>query len=203
VDIYMLHRDNPEVSVAEWMDALNEEVKAGRIRALGASNWTPERVDEANAYAREKGLAPFSAVSNNLSLARMNVAPWVGCITASDPSIYEWHRKTGMTLMPWSSQARGFFTGRAHPDDRSDEELVRCWYSDGNFERLERALELAAKRDVPAIAVALAWVLNQEFPTFPLIGPRLISETRTSFQALELELTPDEVAWLNLEKETP
>ncbi len=199
VDIYMLHRDNPEVSVAEWMDVLNEEVAAGRIRALGASNWTPERVDRANEYANEKGLAPFSTVSNNLSLARMIEPPWQGCLTASEPAIFEWHRTTGMTLMPWSSQARGFFTGRARPDDRSDEELVRCWYSDDNFRRLERVQETAKKRNVPAIAVALAWVLNLNFPTFPLIGPRLISETRTSFLALELELTPDDVAWLNLE----
>jgi predicted dehydrogenase/aryl-alcohol dehydrogenase-like predicted oxidoreductase len=199
VDIYMLHRDNPEVPVGEWMDALNEEVQAGRIRALGGSNWTPERIDPANEYAKGKGLAPFVAVSNNLSLARMNVAPWVGCVTASDPEIFEWHRRTGMTLMPWSSQARGFFTGRAHPEDRSDEELVRCWYSDENFERLGRAEKMAAERNAPTIAVALAWVLNLDFPTFPLIGPRLISETRTSFQALELELTPEDVAWLNLE----
>ena len=104
-----------------------------------------------------------------------------------------------MTLMPWSSQARGFFTGRASPEDKSDPELVRCWYSDDNFRRLERANELAAKRGVPAITVALAWVLNQDFQTFPLIGPRLLSETRTSFLALDLELSPEEVRWLNLE----
>ncbi len=199
VDIYMLHRDNPEVPVGEFMDALNDEVKAGRIRALGASNWTTARVDEANDYAKRKGLVGFAAVSNNLSLARMIDAPWTGCLSASDPAIRDWHRKTGMTLMPWSSQARGFFSGRASPEDKSDPELVRCWYSDDNFRRLERANELAAKRGVPTIAVALAWVLNQDFQTFPLIGPRLLSETRTSFLALDLELSPEEVRWLNLE----
>jgi len=199
VDIYMLHRDNPEVPAGEFMDALNEEVSAGRIRALGASNWTTARVDEANQYAAKKGLAGFAALSNNLSLARMIEAPWKGCLSASDPAIREWHRKTGMPLMPWSSQARGFFTGRASPEDKSDAELVRCWYSDDNFQRLARAEELAAKRKVPTIAVALAWVLNQDFLTFPLIGPRLLSETRTSFLALDLMLSPEEVRWLNLE----
>jgi aryl-alcohol dehydrogenase-like predicted oxidoreductase len=198
VDIYMLHRDNPEVPVGEFIDALNEEVKAGRIRALGASNWTVGRAGAANAYAREKNVRGLDVISNNLSLARMVDAPWKGCLSASDPEVRAWHVKTGTPLMPWSSQARGFFTGRAHPDDRSDPELVRCWYSEDNFRRLERAEELAAKRKVPTIAVALAWVLCQEFPTFPLIGPRLISETRTSFQALELDLTPEEVAWLDL-----
>ena len=69
-------------------------------------------------------------------------------------------------LFPWSSQARGFFTGRAHPDDRSDAELVRCYYSDDNFERLRRADELGDDLGVAATAIALAYVLNQPFPTF-------------------------------------
>jgi aryl-alcohol dehydrogenase-like predicted oxidoreductase len=77
--------------------------------------------------------------------------------------------------------------------------LVRCWYSEDNFERLARVEQLAAERGVQPIAVALAWVLNQPFPTFPLIGPRTLSETRTSLPALGLALTAEEVAWLNLE----
>jgi aryl-alcohol dehydrogenase-like predicted oxidoreductase len=104
-----------------------------------------------------------------------------------------------MPIMPWSSQARGFFTGRAHPDDYSDAELVRCWYSDDNFQRLERVNQMAQKRGVLPINIALAYVLNQPFPTFPLIGPRLLSETRTSLPALTVELTPEEIRWLNLE----
>jgi aryl-alcohol dehydrogenase-like predicted oxidoreductase len=105
-----------------------------------------------------------------------------------------------MPLFPWSSQARGFFLdGRAHPDKKEDAELVRCWYSEDNFQRLERARELAKKRNVLPINIALAYVLNQPFPTFPLIGPRALWETRTSLQALEVKLTPDELAYLNLE----
>ena len=105
-----------------------------------------------------------------------------------------------MPLMPWSSQARGFFTGRARPDDRSDPELVRCWYSEDNFQRLECVNKLAQERGVLPINIALAYVLNQPFPTFPLIGPRQLSETRTSLPALTIELTPEEVRWLNLEE---
>ncbi len=106
-----------------------------------------------------------------------------------------------MPLMPWSSQARGFFTERANPDDRSDPELVRCWYSDDNFRRRERAVELAHRRGVLPINIALAYVLCQPFPTFPLIGPRTLAETRSSFQALGVQLSPEELRWLNLEEE--
>lgn len=104
-----------------------------------------------------------------------------------------------MPLMPWSSQAQGFFTGRANSQNRADAEFVRCWYSEDNFRRLDRVKTLAKERGVLPLAVALAYVLCQPFPTFPLIGPLLLSETRTSLQALDLELTPENVRWLNLE----
>ncbi len=199
VDMYMLHRDNPEIPVGEFIDVLNEHKRAGRIRAFGASNWTIERVEEANAYAQAKGLDGFVAMSNNFSLARMIEPPWAGCMSASDPASRAWFARMQMPLMPWSSQARGFFTGRAHPDDRSDEELVRCWYSEDNFQRLERVNTMARERGVLPINIALANVLCQPFPTFPLIGPRTLAETRTSFPALSIELSPEEVRWLNLE----
>ena len=124
--------------------------------------------------------------------------PWAGCVSASDDESRTWLEKNQLALMPWSSQARGFFTGRAAPDDRSDAELVRCWYSDENFERLARAQELAERRGVAPTAIALAYVLFQEFATFPLIGPRALAETRSSLDALRIELTPQEVRWLDL-----
>ncbi len=200
VDIYMLHRDNPEVPIGEFVEVLNEHKKAGRMKAFGGSNWTLERVAAANEYAKTKGLTGFSAVSNQLSLARMVEPPWKGCLTASDAKSRAWFEQTQTALMPWSSQARGFFLpGRANPSDRSDAELARCWYAEDNFQRLERVNRLAAERGVEPINVALAWVLAQPFPTFPLIGPRQIAETASSFRALEIELTPREVKWLNLE----
>ena len=200
VDIYMMHRDNPEVPVGEFVDVLNEHVRAGRIKTFGGSNWTPARVDEANAYAKAKGLQGFSVVSNNFSLARMLDVIWAGCVTSSDAASRQWFADRQIALLPWSSQARGFFVpGRAAPDKRDDAELVRCWYSDDNFQRLARATELAKKYGVSPINIALAYVLRQPFPTFPLIGPRQLSETRTSLPALDVELTEQEVRWLNLE----
>ena len=104
-----------------------------------------------------------------------------------------------MALLAWSSQARGFFTDRAHPDKKDDAELVRCWYSDDNFQRRDRAIELARKKGVQPINIALAYVLCQPFPTFALVGPRQISETASSVRGVTVTLTPDEVKWLNLE----
>jgi predicted dehydrogenase/aryl-alcohol dehydrogenase-like predicted oxidoreductase len=199
-DIYFLHRDNPEVPVGEFVDALNREREAGRLRIFGGSNWSMQRIEEANEYAQANGLVGFTALSNQFSLARMVEPPWKGCLSASTPEFRQWLERTGMPLMPWSSQARGFFAGRADPDDRTtDPELVRCWYAEDNFRRLDRANELADKYGVPTIAIALAYVLAQPFPTFPLIGPRSLTETRTSLQALDVELNEQEIAWLNLD----
>jgi len=199
VDIYMMHRDNLDVPVGEFVDVLNEFHRAGEMKVFGGSNWSIERVEAANEYAKKKSLKGFSVVSNNFSLARMVDPIWGGCISASDPASRAWFTKHQIALMPWSSQARGFFTERAHPDDKSDAEMVRCWYAEDNWKRRERVLELAKKKGVLPINVALAYVLCQPFPTFPLIGPRILSETRTSLPGLDVKLTPDEVKWLNLE----
>ncbi|GAA2759188.1 aldo/keto reductase [Actinopolymorpha rutila] len=198
VDVYFMHRDNTDYPVGEFVDVLDEHYRAGRIKAFGGSNWTLERIAEANAYAEANGRQPMVAVSNNFSLARALDVPWAGCLAVSDDESRQWLEKNQLALMPWSSQARGFFTGRAKPEDRSDAELVRCWYSDDNFERLARATSLAQKRGVHPTAIALAYVLHQDFPTFPLIGPRALAETHSSLPGLQVELTPDEVRWLDL-----
>jgi predicted dehydrogenase/aryl-alcohol dehydrogenase-like predicted oxidoreductase len=201
LDIYMLHRDNPDVPVGEFVDALNQHKKAGRIRCFGGSNWSIPRIEQANDYAAKNGLEGMTVISNNLCLAEMIQAPWAGCIHSSDAQSRAWFTRTKTPLIAWSSQGRGFFLpGRAAPDKTDDRELVRCWYSPDNFKRLERANQMAAKRGVQAINIALAYVLCQPFPTFALIGPRRISETRSSLEALKIDLSPDELKWLNLEE---
>jgi len=200
VDLYVLHRDDPEVPVGPIVEALNEHVRAGRIRAFGGSNWTPERLDEANAYARERGLQGFAVSSPNLSLAVPKEAVWAGCVSATDAASRAWYAQTQMPLFAWSSQARGFFTGHFTPENAAENEFIhRVYDSPDNWERLRRATEFGRERGYSAIQVALAWVLHQPFPVFPLIGPANVEELRSSLQALELQLTPGEVHWLNLE----
>ena len=212
VDLYFLHRDNEDVPLDEWLDALNAEKDAGRIRAFGASNWSLQRVQEANARAAERGIAPFAAVSNNFSLARMVEPVWSGCVAASTADWRAWLEAEQMPLFPWSSQARGFFTPRfdavsaatasnvaaGFGNQPSDDEMRRCWFADDNFQRRARAVELAERRGVSPINIALAYVLNQPFPCFALVGPRTLAETRSSLAALSVELSPEELDWLDL-----
>lgn len=198
VDMYMLHRDNPDIPVGEFMEALNALADQGRIGAFGASNWTPARYAEANAHALANGLRGFAALSNHFGLAHALDVPWAGCEHLTNPEDRAWLSESGTPVFPWSSQARGFFA-RADRANTSDAELVRCYYSDGNFERLARARQLGEKLGVAPTAIALAYVLAQPFPTFPLIGPRSIEETRTSMLGLDITLSPEDVAWLSLD----
>lgn len=197
IDLYLLHRDNLDVPVAEFVDVLEEHVQAGRIGAYGGSNWTIPRFVEAQEYAREKGGRGFAVLSNHFGLARALDVPWPGCQHVTSAHDRRWLEISRTTLMPWSSQARGFFA-RADPRDRSDAELVRCYFSTDNFERLSRARQLARVWGASPTAIALSYVLAQTFPTFPIIGPRSIDELRASAEALSIELTEEQVRWLDL-----
>lgn len=204
IDIYVLHRDNLDLPVGELVDVLYEAHKAGKIGVYGGSNWTTARLDAANEYARKKGIPGFGASSPNLSLAKWNGTPWAGCITASDAESRAWHTKTQMPLFSWSSQAGGLFAGRLKAEDKFHPDWfvrgnVNTWMNDDNMRRLERARELGARKGVTATQIAMAYVINQPFPTFALIGPRTIEEARTSIMGVNLKLTSEELRWLNLE----
>jgi predicted dehydrogenase/aryl-alcohol dehydrogenase-like predicted oxidoreductase len=197
VDVYFMHRDNPDVPVGEFVDAMDREAKAGRIRGpFGGSNWAMARMDEAIAYAERTGKQKPGALSNHFSLSEMLTPIWTGCVTASTSEWKNWLVARQMPNFAWSSQGRGFFTERAGRDRRDNEEMVRVWYSEANFQRRDRAVELAAKLGRNAIHVALAFVLHQQFPSIPLIGPRTLDELEDSLHALDIALSPKDVAWL-------
>lgn len=197
VDVYFMHRDNLDVPVGEFVDAMDAEVRRGRIRGIfGGSNWTRERMDEAAAYAQKNGKQAPGALSNNFSLAEMLDPIWAGCVAASDDEWKEWLKSRQIPNFAWSSQGRGFFTERAGRDKHDDEEIVRVWYSDRNFVRRDRAIELAQKLGRHPIHIALAYVIAQPFPVIPLIGPRTIAELEDSLSALDIALTDEQVKWL-------
>jgi predicted dehydrogenase/aryl-alcohol dehydrogenase-like predicted oxidoreductase len=198
VDVYFMHRDNLEVPVGEFVDAMDAEVQKGRIRGpFGGSNWTKERFDEAVAYAERTGKTKPMALSNNFALSEMLEPIWPGCVTASTDDWKQWLNDRQVTNFSWSSQGRGFFTDRAGRDKTDNEELVRCWYNDKNFARRDRAIELANQLDCSPIHVALAFVLAQPFPSIPLIGPRTLGELDDSLKAFDIKLTPEQVKWLD------
>jgi aryl-alcohol dehydrogenase-like predicted oxidoreductase len=208
IDLYVLHRDNPDVPVGPLVEVLNEHQRAGKIRQFGGSNWTTARIGEANQYAAEHGLNPFTVSSPNYSLARQRKAPWEGCISISgEPGASEraWYIAQGMPVIPWSSLAGGFFSGRFTRDNLNtfteylDLLAVESYCFEENFQRLDRVKETADRYDASIAQVAMAWVLDGPMNTFPITGSRTGEEFAANAAALELKLTPQEVAWLDLQ----
>ena len=211
IDLYVLHRDDPEVPVGPLVETLSEHCRAGRIHAFGGSNWAYERVREANEYAAAHDLVPFTVSSPNFSLAEQFRPPWKGCLSVSGRQGMEarrWYREQGMPLFTWSSLAGGFFSGRfsrTNLDEFTapiDLVCIEAYAYEENFRRLDRAREMAAARGLSIPQIAMAYVANQhEDDIFALVGCANGDEFRQNTAALELALTPQELAWLDLRDE--
>lgn len=210
-DIYLLHRDDPSVPVGPIVEKLNEYHEKGIIGIYGGSNWTVERVKEANDYAAAHGLQPFKASSPNFSLADQIKEPWSGCISISGPgkaAEREWYRANQMPLFTWSSMAGGFFSGRFRRDnldsfsEYNDKVVLEAYCYETNFERLDRAEQLAAEKGVSIAQIAVAYIFNQPLNIFALIASRSGDELRQNIAALEMPLTQAEVDWLDLRSDS-
>ena len=203
LDIYCLHRDNYEIPVGEFIDVLDEIRSEGLIKIYGASNWSLNRFKESFDYSKANGKNPFSILSNNFSLAEMIEPVWPGCESCWDESYREFLTKENIPIFPWSSQARGFFLkdnevkASYHPANPDRAEQDRVWFDDKNLKRRERCFTMAEEKGFEPIEVALAYVLNQSFPTFPLIGPRNLFETESSVKSLEINLSHEDIRWLD------
>jgi aryl-alcohol dehydrogenase-like predicted oxidoreductase len=207
VDLYVLHRDDPSVPVGPIVEILNKYMQEGKVRAFGGSNWSFERLQEANAYAAENGLTPFAVSSPNFSLADQVKEPWSECVTISGPKNAEvraWYQKTQTPLFTWSSLAGGFFSGRITRDNTATFEdyfnklAVECYASEDNFKRLDHAKELADAKGYTIPQIALAYVMGQPLNIFALVGCNNGAEYKANADALELKLTDQELDYLDL-----
>lgn len=200
IDLYLLHRDDESAPVGPLVEALNQAQKAGRIKAFGASNWRVERVAEANQYGADHGLNGFVISSPSLSLARPKKMLFPGTLFAEEGT-RQWHHAHQFPLLAWSSLATGFMSGKYKSDDTSNENVAQVYYSDENFERLRRAQELAVLKNVTVAQIGLAYVLEQTFPIIALVGPTSVSSLEDALGALDVELSAEELDFLELTQE--
>ena len=183
VALYYLHRDDERVPVGEIIDSLNDEIERGRLRFLGASNWSTARIAEANDYARANGLSGFIISQPRWSLARAQGGDRT--LVDADDEI-NWYQEKNFPLAVYSPTAHGYFDGNT----------TGAYDSPRNAARRERAESLARKHNATPGQIALAYLVNQPFPVFPILGTSNVARLREALGADELELTPDETAWL-------
>ena len=216
-DIYIMHRDNLDIPVGEFITVLNNEVNNGRIKIFGGSNWTLERFKEANEWAEKNNMQGMTILNNNLALSKMNRPLWTGCVSSNEELILDYLEKTQTAHLAWSSQGRGYFLPEdlcqiiedqitkkesvwRKPGEHSSGPLS-CYDSKDNRERKKRAIKLAEEFSVTPQNIAGAWPLNQSFPSFALIGPRTIDEINTSLPSLDIQVLKEDVDWLNLKRQ--
>ncbi len=206
LDLYMLHRDDPEVPVDEIVGAMGAVVDSGRLRSWGCSNWTRSRLEAASASADANGLPGPVASSPHFSLAEQVNEPWPGCVSLTGAAAAEdraWHRRTGMAIFAWSSLARGLFSGRvtrrglAADPALVDDACRTAYVHPPNLARLERVALFAATVGASVPQVALAWVLAQDLPLHAIVGAATVTEVEGLVAATALSIDDAEAAWLH------
>jgi 1-deoxyxylulose-5-phosphate synthase len=192
IDLYQIHRWDFSTPIEETLDALDSLVRAGKVRYLGASSMAAWQFSKALYTANEHGWHRFVAMQNHYNLIyreeEREMIPL--CIDQ------------GLAVIPWSPLARGFLTGSRKPDGgdtaraQKDTFARDMYFTEEDFKVAEIVVEVAKRREVPAAQVACAWILQAPGVTSPIIGATKTHQLRELIAAVDLTLTPDEVAAL-------
>ncbi|MBD5780650.1 aldo/keto reductase [Pelagicoccus sp. NFK12] len=200
IPLWYLHRDNLDRPVEEIVDFMQPFVESGKVRFLGVANWTVYRLSQANEYASREGLHGFVANQPGFSVGTWGMSQENKDATLAnlDRLGYEFHRESGLALVPYSSQAKGFFTKLLESDGAASLE-ENPYYSERNLKIGEVIRELSNQHRCNANAIVLAYLLQQPFPVFPIIGAYSPSLVEDSVKSLQIELSPSEVVALRCE----
>ena len=198
-DLHLLHRDNIKMPVSEIMPAVDKLVRSGKARAVGVSNWTASRIVQANRFATENGLTPFSISQLQYSLA-VTTPPATGDLThiIMNDVEYGWYHETQFPIMAYSAQARGYFIKLAQglPITRK---AVLDFYDNfpENHRRLERIKTLSEKLGRSVAELCVAYVLCAGLNAAALITVSDLSQLGDVLASVDIELTAEQIRYLN------
>jgi len=199
IDLYWLHRDDVSHSVEDILETLNEQVKIGKIRYFGCSNWSPSRIKEALSYALKHNLKSFVANQMMWSFAIPNeefIEDKTMILMNEDG--FKLHSDTKLTAIPYSSQAKGFFSkAYMYGLDHITGELRNVYFNKENIERFERLKELSKSVSKSVGQLVLAYLTSQKnFLTIPIIGSHDKKQLSDSMAAGDLILDREEIDFL-------
>ncbi|MBI3913794.1 MAG: aldo/keto reductase [Chloroflexi bacterium] len=193
VDLYQIHRWDSATPIEETMRALNDVVRAGKARYIGASSMYAWQFAKAQFTADAHGGTRFVSMQNHYNLVYRE----------EEREMNPLCRDQGVALIPWSPLARGFLAGNRTRDKKG--ETVRStgdpfahqlYYRDADFQIVDRVTELAKKRGVKNMQIALAWILQQPGVTAPIIGASKPHHLDEALSALDVKLSADECKYL-------
>jgi aryl-alcohol dehydrogenase (NADP+) len=190
VDLYQIHRWDYETPIEETLDALNDVVRSGKARYIGASSMFAWQFSKALHTSEKHGWAKFVSMQNHYNLVYRE----------EEREMIPLCQDQGIGLIPWSPMARGFFAGdrtrggggqttRANSDPFANE----LYFREEDFIVADRAAEIAREHNVTASQVALAWLLNKPHITSPIIGSSKMEHLDQAIAALDIKLDETEL----------
>jgi len=193
VDLYQIHRWDYATPIEETLEALNDIVRAGKVRYIGGSSMFAWQFAKALYLSDHNGWARFVSMQNHYNLVYRE----------EEREMIPLCRAEGIGLIPWSPLARGFLAGNRSREGwgetsraKTDQYAQQMYYQETDFQVAERAAELAARRGVSPAQIALAWILRQPDVTSPIIGASKMKHLDEALAALEIKLSDEECKFL-------
>ena len=193
VDLYQIHRFDPETPIEETLSALHDIVKAGKARYIGASSMAAWQFAKMLHVAERHGWTRFVTMQNHYNLVYRE----------EEREMLPLCREEGIGVIPWSPLARGFLAGNRRKEDRGDTSRAKTddfahnlYYSDDDFVVADRVVEVAGRLGVKPTQVALAWLLAQPAVTAPIVGASKLSHLDDAVGSLTIRLSPEDIKFL-------
>jgi aryl-alcohol dehydrogenase (NADP+) len=190
VDLYQIHRWDYDTPIEETLEALNDVVRSGKARHIGASSMFAWQLMKALAISQARGFARFVSMQGHYNLIYRE----------EEREMIPLCLDQGLGLIPWSPMARGFFAGDRNREGRgetlrsqTDPFAVSLYFRENDFSVAERVAEVAKARGVTGSQLALAWLLNKPHISSPIIGATKMDHLDQAIASLDLRLTEDEI----------
>ncbi|WP_135852255.1 aldo/keto reductase [Halorussus salinus] len=192
IDLYQIHRWDDEAPIEETLRTLDDAVRRGDVRYVGASTTLAYQLAEARLLSESRGLQPFVSMQNHYNLLYRE----------EEREMLPYCRENGVGVLPWSPLAKGYLarphaeldaTARGRTNDYTD---LYPYLDGGGPEINERVEELAAEKGVTMAQIALAWVLDKDVVDAPVLGTTSIDHLEQAVEALEIDLSDSDVEYL-------
>lgn len=186
IDIYFFHRDDPQQSVGTLIEMMEDFRRAGKIRYYGCSNWTCQRMFEAEEYAKTHSLTGFVASQNLFNIGSKYMRPFADdTMQTVDRETLDFYKKSMNTPMPYFGMCSGFF----HKLEQFGQNAVAnsCYYTKENLLISKKILELRDKYDCTTSQVLLGFYFVQDLTIIPLVGSCTIAQLDDTLGATEIK----------------
>ena len=197
IDLYLLHRDDPEIAIADIAQWMHTHVQNGTIKQYGVSNWDTDRIQELHDYCSNNSLSVPTANQLGFGLARtIDGAGSHAGTRYMTADMFAWHQSHDIDVYGFSSQARGLFAKCTSYDDLIAHDKLNPYKTEKNKSVFSVLKDISIELDTTMLQVSLAALLHAPFPCFPVVSNSSMEQLVETLGAGEIALTDDQVTKL-------